>query len=216
MSTGKIRIILADGQPVVIEGLTSMFARHPRIAVVATTASPAEASAAMRKEAFDILLTDLHLVDRMDGLELIRDAAKNCSKSRFVVLSASEKPADIMEANQAGAHAYLLKCTPLEEIGAALETVHQGGRPPLSAELEASIWQKLKGNPGEELPCALSYREWAVLRMIVRGATNDEIAGKLNISCRMVRRANTAIYGKLGVRNRAEAVARAVQEGWFR
>lgn len=215
MTTSKIKIILADGQPVVIEGLTSMFANNSHLAVVATAASPAEAREAMKKEEFDILVTDLNLVDRMDGLGLVRDAAANHPDSRFVVLSASERPEDIIEANQAGAHAYLLKCTPLKEIAAALETVHNGGRPPLKAELEASIWQKLKGNPEADLPCALNYREWAVLRMIVRGSTNDEIAGNLNISSRMVRRANTAIYSKLGVRNRAEAVARTMHEGWF-
>lgn len=215
MTTSKIKIILADGQPVVIQGLTSMFADHPRVCVVATAASAAEAREAMKRGGFDILVTDLNLIERMDGLELIRDAAGNHSDSRFVVLSASERPEDIIEANQAGAHAYLLKCTPLEEIAAALETVYEGGRPPLKAKLEASIWQKLKGNPETDPPCALNYREWAVLRMIVRGATNDEIAGNLNISSRMVRRANTSIYDKLDVRNRAEAVARAMQEDWF-
>lgn len=215
MTRRKIRVILADGQPVVIQGLTCMLRQHPLISVVGAAGTLKDAQRVMKECDFDILVTGLNLSGHRDGLQLVRFAISKYLDSRVVVLAASERPGDIVDANQAGAHAYLLKCTGLDEIAAALETVHQGGRPPLSAELEASLWQKLKKVPPMDAPYGLTEREWEVLRMMVQGATNNEIAANLHISARMVRRANTSIYGKLGVCNRTEAVAKAVKEGWF-
>lgn len=90
-----------------------------------------------------------------------------------------------------------------------------GGRPPLRPDLEAALWRKLHELPPTEIPYGLSQREWQVLRLMTAGGTNEKIAHEISISPRVVRRSNTIIYRKLGVRNRGEAIALAARENLF-
>lgn len=214
MNENKIRILLVDDHPVVLEGLASGLRQFPGISIWGTSSSLEDALAKVDEGGFDLLLTDLNLPEVTDGLQLISHASNN-SECKIVVLTYSNRPDDIFNANQAGAHAYLVKDSGLNEIARALEIVNLGGRPPLSPELEAALWQKLKESPPETPPCELSEREWKVLKLMTGGATNEEIARQLYLSPRVVRRCNTSIYGKLSVRNRAEAAAKAVSEGFF-
>ncbi len=212
----RIKIFIVDDHPVVLEGLTSGLDNFPEIEVTGTASDLEEARRSIRDGGFDILVTDLNLPDPADGLELIRFAASVDTDCKIVVLTYSDRPNDIFEANKAGASAYLIKDCNIEDIAGAFATVHAGGRPPLSPDLEAALWQKLRESPPDELPYGLSEREWKILRLMAGGATNEEIAGKLFISPRVVRRCNTSLYRKLDVRNRSEAIAKAASQGLFR
>ena len=210
-----IKVALIDDHPVVLEGLSSGLSHFPDIDVVGTATGSDEARSLIGAGGFDILVTDLNLPEPGDGLELIEYAAALDGDFKIMVLTYSDRPDDVFHANQAGACAYLIKDADLEEIADALSVVHKGGRPPLSPELESALWQKLKDSRPVNLPYGLSEREWSVLKLMAKGATNEEIAAQLFVSPRVVRRANTSLYRKLDARNRSEAIAKAVSEELF-
>lgn len=210
-----IRVFLVDDHPVVLEGLTSGLSEYTGIDIVGSALSTHEARRAIETGGFDLLVMDLNLPDVEDGLELLRFAASACPECKIVILTYSDRPEHIFETNQAGAHAYLVKDLDLDDIAHALRIVMTGGRPALKPELEAALWWKLREVPPAEIPYGLSHREWQILRLMTVGATNEEIAQKIFVSARVVRRCNTLIYQKLGVRNRGEAIALATRERLF-
>jgi DNA-binding NarL/FixJ family response regulator len=215
MSMEPIKIILIDDHPVVLEGLTSGLGQYPLLKITGTANNVDDARRLITRGDFDLMVTDLMMPEVQDGLDLIGFCTERIADCKVVVLTYSSRPEDMFRANQAGAHAYLIKDSDLDEIADAFSIVHGGGCPPLKPELEAALWQKLKENGPDEFPLGLTEREWRVLKLMTAGDTNEEIANKLYISPRVVRRSNTAIYSKLGVRNRSEAVAHAMRETWF-
>ncbi|MCL4474033.1 MAG: response regulator transcription factor [Actinobacteria bacterium] len=215
MGDQPIKIIVIDDHPVVLEGLTSGLSQYPHVDIVGTAVNVEDARTLIMGGSFDLMVTDLNMPEVEDGLGLISFCNEHVSACKVIVLTYSNRPEDIFRANQAGAAAYLIKDSDLDEIAEAFNIVNDGGRPPLKPELEAALWQKLKDRAPDELPHALTEREWSVLNLMTVGNTNEEIAQKLFISPRVVRRSNTSIYRKLGVRNRAEAIAQAVRENWF-
>lgn len=215
MSQQEIRVFIVDDHPVVLEGLASGLKNYPQIKIVGTALNADEAMKMIEQVEFDLLITDLYLSETRTGLDVLRHAAAIQPECKIFVLSYSSKPEDVLEANHAGAHAYMVKDCDLDDIALAMTTIYKGGRPALSPEMEAVLWSKLQETAPDNLPGGLTERECEVLRLMTEGSTNKEIARKLFISARVVRRANTAIYEKLSVRNRTEAVAKAMQEGWF-
>ncbi len=210
-----IGLLIVDDHPVVLEGLEAGLGQFEDIEIRATAAGSEEARRLIDAGDFDLILTDLNLPEINDGLELVRYAAGKQPGCKIVVLTYSDNPENVFRANEAGAHAYLVKDSDVGEIASALRTVMAGGRPPLKPKLEAALWRRLRAVTRHDLPYGLTEREWEILRLITNGATNDEIAAKLYISSRAVRRTNTSIFDKLSVRNRAEAAAKAVSEGFF-
>ncbi|MDO8736665.1 MAG: response regulator transcription factor [Thermoleophilia bacterium] len=215
MSTEPIKIILIDDHPVILEGLTSGLSEYPRLEITGTASSVDDARRLISAGGFDLMVTDLMMPEVEDGLGLINFCTSHIDDCKVVVLSYSSRPEDIFRANQAGANAYLIKDSDLDEIAEAFNIVHGGGRPPLKPELEAALWQRLQDIGPDEFPQGLTEREWKILRFMTLGDTNEEIAERLFISPRVVRRSNTSIYSKLGVRNRSEAIAHAMRENWF-
>ncbi|MHB9111196.1 MAG: response regulator transcription factor [Thermoleophilia bacterium] len=215
MGAEQIRIILIDDHPVVLEGLTSGLSQYPLLEITGTANSVNDARRLISEGDFDLMVTDLMMPEVEDGLDLINFCASHIPDCKVVVLSFSNRPEDIFRANQAGANAYLIKDSDLDEIAEAFTIVHAGGRPPLKPELEAALWQKLQENGPDEFPHGLTEREWNCLRFMTVGDTNEEIARRLFISPRVVRRSNTSLYSKLGVRNRSEAIAHAMRKNWF-
>ncbi len=215
MNTTPIKIILIDDHPVVLEGLTSGLSQYPTLEIVGTAVNVDEARRLIAAGGFDLMVTDLNMPEVEDGLELVSFCAERMPECKVVVLTYSNRPDDIFRANQAGACAYLIKDSDLDEIAEAFGIVNAGGRPPLKPELEAALWRMLKESTPDELPHGLTDREWKVLRLMTAGDTNEAIAQKLFISPRVVRRANTSIYSKIGVRNRSEAIVFAMREKWF-
>jgi len=206
---------VVDDHPVVLEGLIAGLSQYPDINIVGSAHDVTAARAGVEAGGFDLLVMDLNMPTVDDGLDLLRFVTGNHPAFKVMILTYSTRPEDVFEANAAGAHAYLIKDCDLDEIAAAFETVIAGGRPPLKPELEAALWERLREVPPRDKPYDLSDREWNILRFLTEGATNEEIAGKLFISPRVVRRANTSIYHKLNVRNRSEAIGTALRENFF-
>jgi len=207
----NIRVILVDDHPVVLDGLALGLSKKPGLEIVGTATDFESGKSLVDASEFDLLVTDLYLSEERDGLELLKRARNAHPKSRFIVLTFSTLPADVLDANAAGADAYLIKDSELDEIAQALRMVASGGRPALPPGLEAVLWEKARGDAQSIGDGKLSQREIEVLRHMANGLKNQEIAATMFLSDRVIRRSNTAIFSKLGVRNRAEAVAKALR-----
>ncbi len=214
-SEAQVTVVVVDDHPVVLEGLRKGLGQQPGIEILAACSETGQVLRTVARHKPNVVLTDLKMPDREQGLQLIRNIMDGHPNTRCVVLTYSEDPDDLFEANQAGAAAYVLKDSGLEEIAKSVRVVAAGGRPPLKPELEAMLWSRLRETATQGRPYNLTDREWNVLRLISQGFTNQEICQQLYLSGRTVRRAATEIFRKLDVRNRAEAASFATQKGWF-
>lgn len=169
------------------------------------------AALAQSDEKPQVLLLDVGLPGR-SGLEILGDIHRDAPDCRIVILTVFEDEAKISQAISAGASGYLLKTsTPDEIAGAIIETFHGGS--PMSPHVAASVVKMLARliQPAKST-VSLSPREMELLRHMVDGLTAKEIAASLDISIHTADTHTRNLYGKLGVRSRAAAVARALRE----
>jgi two-component system NarL family response regulator len=199
-----IRVLVADDHPVVCMGLSAMIAGQRDMTVVAQAADGLEAVELYRKHLPDVTLMDLRM-PRMGGVEAIRAIRQEFPESSFIVLTTYQGDEDIHKALQAGAQAYLLKGMPHGELLEAIRSVHAGRR-----YLPQSVLKSLAERPpGPEL----SPRELGILKLIVRGMSNKEIAHTLNIMEGTVKWHVNIILGRLNVSDRTQAAVAALQRG---
>lgn len=118
-----IRILIADDHPIVREGLSAIIDHQPDMIVTAQATTGAEAAGYCGALRPDVVLMDLSMPE-MDGVEATRIIHKTCPETRIVVLTVYPGDADISRAIEAGASAYVLKSAPMEELLAAIRTVH--------------------------------------------------------------------------------------------
>ncbi len=207
-----IRILIVDDHPVVREGLAGMIGTQPDLLVVGEAGNGIEAIRVATATKPDLILMDLQM-PQMDGAEAIRQIRKDCPDARVLVLTAFDTDERILHAVEAGAQGYLLKGTPRDDLFRAIRIVAEGGsllQPSVAAKLLTRVGQMLKN---EDVAEHITDREMEVLRLLVRGNRNKEIAETLFISERTVKFHVGIIFQKLGVSNRAEAVSRAIQRG---
>jgi DNA-binding NarL/FixJ family response regulator len=208
-----IRVMLADDQRVVREGLGTLLGLLDGIELVATAADGEEAVALAAEHRPDIVLMDLRM-PRVDGIEAIRRLAALGDRPRAIALTTYADDASVLGALRAGARGYLTKDAGAEEIRAALEAVARG-----EAALDPSVQHHVVAaladtGPGPaELPDELTPREAEVLGLIAEGLTNAEIAERLVVSAATVKTHVNHIFAKAGVRDRAQAVVYAYSHG---
>jgi DNA-binding NarL/FixJ family response regulator len=202
-----IRVLLADDQRVVREGLGTLLGLLDGIELVGTAADGEEAIALAREHDPDVVLMDLRMPD-MDGVTAIRRLAERGSPARVLVLTTYDTDRDVLPAIEAGATGYLLKDAPREELFRAVRAAARG-----EAVLSPAVATRLLGQVREPAREPLSQRELEVLGLIAGGATNREAAGRLFISEATVKTHLLHVYAKLGVNDRAAAVAVAFQRG---
>ena len=199
-----IRILIADDHEVVREGLAAILDMQQDMLVVAQSANGQEAARAFRKERPDIALLDL-LMPIMSGVEATAGILKDFPKARIIVLTTFGGDEDIYRALQAGARAYLLKDISSKELVETIRAVHQGQRR-IPAEIASRLAERL---PASEL----TKREMDVLKQIVKGKSNKEIAGVLNITEGTVKYYVNVILSKMNVGDRTEAATTALKRG---
>ena len=200
---GPIRLLIVDDHPVVRDGLRGLFADDPDFQVVGEAANGAEAIARVEHVGADVVLMDLRMPE-MSGVEAITRLRRTAPAVRVLVLTTYDTDSDVLAAIEAGATGYLLKDAPREELIRAVRAAFAG-----EAVLSPAVARRLMGQVGKPPPEALSQRELEVLALIADGATNRQAAAKLFISEATVKTHLLHVYEKLGVRDRAAAVAEA-------
>lgn len=204
-----IKVLIVDDHPVVRDGLRGMFTADPRFEVLGEAGDGAEAVAAGERLRPDVILMDLRM-PRMDGVTAIKELAKRGVTARVLVLTTYDTDSDVLPAIEAGATGYLLKDSPREELFRAVEAAARG-----QAVLSPAVATRLMGQMRQPASEPLSQRELQVLELIAQGSTNREAAKALFISEATVKTHLLHVYAKLGVNDRAAAVATAFSRGYL-
>ena len=202
-----IKLLIADDHPVVRDGLSSMFARDPEFEVLGEAADGAEAVRLAQALRPNVVLMDLRMPG-MDGVTAITELARRGVAVRVLVLTTYDTDSHVLPAIEAGATGYLLKDAPRDELLRAVRAAAQGDAV-LSPSVAARLMNRFRA-PGAG---PLSQRELEVLEMVAAGTTNREAAARLFISEATVKTHLLNIYAKLGVSDRAAAVAEAFNRG---
>ena len=207
--SGIIRLLIADDHPVVRDGLRGIFEASGEFEVAGEAANGREAvdrAAALRP---DVVLMDLRMPE-LDGVSAIRALAERGVDARVLVLTTYDTDTDVVPAIEAGATGYLLKDSPPEELLRGVRAAARG-----EAVLSPSVATRLLGQvrqPARDRE-PLSQRELDILGLIAQGCSNREAAARLYISEATVKTHVLHIYAKLGVNDRAAAVAVGFERG---
>jgi DNA-binding NarL/FixJ family response regulator len=202
-----IKLLIADDHPVVRDGLSGMFARDPDFEVLGEAADGAEALALAKELQPDVILMDLRMPG-MDGLTAITELAKQGSAARVLVLTTYDTDTYVVPAIEAGATGYLLKDAPRDELLRAVRAAAAG-----ESVLSPSVASRLVSRVRTPAAGPLTQREIEVLELVAAGNTNRETAVRLFISEATVKSHLLNLYLKLGVNDRAAAVAEGFRRG---
>ena len=203
----RIRVIVVDDHTLMREGVAAVIARQPDMIVVGEAVNGEDAIALVEREQPDVLLLDLRM-PKLNGVAVIERLCPKRPGLAIVVLSTYDTDDDIIRALRAGAKAYLLKDTPPGELADCVRAVH-GGRNYVSAAIGAKL-------AAQATQTSLTFRELDVIKLIARGSLNKEIADRLDVTEGTVKSHTSALFSKLGVSNRTEAVREAVRRGLVR
>ena len=210
-----IRVLLADDQRVVREGLGTLLGLLDGIELVGTAADGEEAVALAAEHDPDVVLMDLRM-PRVDGIEAIRRLTARGERPAAIALTTYADDASVLGALRAGARGYLTKDAGAEEIRAAVEAVARGDvalDPAAQRQIVAALSEPPPAASAPELPDCLTPREAEVLALIAEGLTNTEIAERLVVSAATVKTHVNHIFAKTGARDRAQAVVYAYANG---
>jgi len=203
-----IRVLIVDDHPIVRGGLFALFDGDPGFVVVGQAEDGAQAVERAPALGADVILMDLRM-PKMGGVEAIRRLRERLPQVKVLVLTTFDSDADVLPAVEAGATGYLLKDAPRHELVRAVRAAYRG-----EAVLAPSVARILLGRVRAPAPSeSLTEREAKVLRLVAGGGTNREVAKRLFISEATVKTHLLHIYAKLGVRDRAAAVAEAYKRG---
>jgi DNA-binding NarL/FixJ family response regulator len=207
----KLRVVIADDQPMMRAGFKAVLESAGDIEVVAEAGTGEEAVRAAGELAPDVVLMDIRMPG-MDGIE----ATRLLPRQRVLILTTFGLDEYIINALRAGASGFLLKDAPTDEVVAAVRAVAAG-----DAVLSAQVTRQLLNQVARRLPAAVSrqptelesltQRELEVLRMLASGLSNAEIATALVVSEATVKSHVSALLGKLGLRDRVQAVIYAYE-----
>ncbi|WP_163504821.1 response regulator [Fodinicola acaciae] len=217
-----IRVVIADDQRVVRDGLSFLLSLIDGIEVVGTAADGGEAVALVASLDPDVVLMDLRM-PHMDGVDATRKVRRDHPRTQVVVLTTYADDSSVLAALRAGARGYLTKDAGAEEIGRAINRV-AGGSADLDPGVQARLLDMLPGGdaapaPAEHTgppPDGLTERELEVLTLIAAGLSNTEIAERLVVSEATVKTHVNHLFAKTAVRDRAQAVAYAYRHGLVR
>jgi two-component system NarL family response regulator len=200
----SIRIMVVDDHHIVRQGLVALIRTVADMQVVAEASDGVQAIEFFRTHRPDVTLMDLRLPNK-NGVDAITEIRREFPDARMIVLTTFDGDEDIYRALQAGAKGYLLKGMNTDELTEAIRAVHAG-----KSRIPSIVAERLAGRMGGP---SLTARELEVLRRIVSGRSNKEIAGDLFISEATVKTHINSILSKLGVNDRTQAATTALQRG---
>ena len=207
----RLRVVIADDQPMMRAGFKAVLEAAGDIEVVAEASDGEEAVRAANEYAPDVVLMDIRM-PVMDGIE----ATRRLPRQRVLILTTFGLDQYIIEALRAGASGFLLKDAPVHDVVAAVRAVAAG-----DAVLSAAVTRQLLDQVARRLPAPVSRRsddldllterEHEVLRMLANGLSNAEIASALVVSEATVKSHVSHLLAKLGLRDRVQAVIYAYE-----
>ena len=209
-----IRVLVVDDQPLARAGFRAVLEAAPGIEVAGEAADGEAAIAATRRERPDVVLMDI----RMPGLDGIEATRRISAGQKVLILTTFGLDEYIVEALRAGASGFLLKDAPVEELVGAIRAVAAG-----DAQISPAVTRRLLDQVARRLPAPiprdedglaeLTPRELEVLRLVAAGFSNAEIAAALVIGDPTVKSHVSSLLGKLGLRDRVQAVIYAYEHG---
>jgi DNA-binding NarL/FixJ family response regulator len=206
----SVRVVVADDQRVVRDGLVTLLKLLPGIEVVAAAADGAEAVRMVAEHHPDVLLVDLRMPN-VDGVEATRRVRTEYPKTEVVVLTTYSDDDSVLSALKAGARGFLTKDADAESIGRAIEAA-AAGQSILDADVQRRLIEGAAATP-KPVDTGLTPRELDVLRLIAEGLSNTEIARQLFVSEATVKTHINHLFAKANLRDRAQAVAYAYRLG---
>jgi DNA-binding NarL/FixJ family response regulator len=224
---GTIRVLIADDQRVVREGLTMLVGLIDDVQVVGAACDGAEAVRLAEDRRPDVVLMDLRMPGT-DGIAATADLRERLPAARVLVLTTYADQDAIVPALQAGARGYLTKDASAEQIETAIRAVHAGQThldPAVQERLVTAVISRPPAGgppgpgagagpgPGQKPPGGLTAREAEVLTLLAAGLSNTEIANRLYLSHATVKTHINRIFAKTGARDRAQAVRYAYHHG---
>ncbi len=199
-----IRVLVADDHAALRDGIAAIVGNEPDITIAGEAANGEEAIAAFRTLRPDVMLLDLQM-PVLGGMEVIQAVREEFSNARIVVLTTYEGDVQALRALKAGASGYLLKTSLRKELLEAIRVVHTGRRYVL-----AEVAQEIAIHAAED---PLTAREVEILGMVADGNANKVIARRLSLSEDTVKAHLRAVYSKLDVNDRTQAVTVALRRG---
>jgi DNA-binding NarL/FixJ family response regulator len=211
----KYRIVIAEDQRIVREGLRALLENSPDLEVVGEAGDGLEAMRCVQAIKPDMILLDLSM-PRMDGLSALREIKRRSPETRILLLTIHDTEEYIVKAFQLGASGYCLKDAARSELLIAVRSV-LAGKPYLSPGISGKVVTGyLMGRKNQEAPPSkdpLTHREREVLKLIGEGYKNKEIADFLYVSPKTVEKHRANIMKKLDLHNASALTAYAIKEG---
>ncbi len=202
VSDSPIRIAIVDDHPVLREGTAALLAAQPGLEIAGVASTLEEADALLASEAVDVLLLDIRLGSD-SGLRLLTANEPARPRPAIVVLTSYDYPQYAEAALRLGASGFVLKTAPIAELLDAIRRAAAGG-------LAFGV------RPGRGAAIArLSGRELDVVRLVVDGRSNDEIAARLGIGAKTVESHLRRLFERFDIASRTELATRALREGWL-
>jgi DNA-binding NarL/FixJ family response regulator len=211
-----VRVVIADDQRVVREGLAMLLRLLPDVDVVGSAADGNEAVDLASRLRPDVVLMDLGMPN-CDGVEATRRVREQTPAVQVIVLTTYADDRSVVAALRAGARGFLTKDAGADQLGEALAAVARG-EAALDPAVQRHVVAAVAGadpaaEAGQELPDGLTPREAEVVALIAEGLANPEIAARLFITEATVKSHINHVFGKTGVRDRAQAVTYAYRNG---
>jgi len=207
-----IKVLVADDQTLFRAGLARLLEESPELDVVGEAKDGQQAVEMVRRLRPDVVLMDLKMPG-VDGVEATRKITAEHPEVKVLVLTTFDVDSYVLQALRVGASGYVLKESTPEAIVRSILTVMSGERV-MATTVANRVLDLVSGNStNKEFYDGLTMREIEILKMIAAGLANKQIGYRLEISEKTVRNHVTAIYGKLKIYDRAQAVLYAVRKG---
>ncbi len=209
-----IRVIICDDQEIVCQGLSTILTSDPQIKVVATANNGLEVQELVAIHKPDLVLMDLKMPE-VNGIQATQKIRNSFPHIKVLVLTTYDDDEWLFDAIRAGASGYLLKDTPSATLIQAIKGTIEG-ETYLDPNVAGKILNKVSNVQRPEVQPSniqLSERETEVLQLMARGLTNADIARELYLSEGTVRNYTSALFTKLGVNDRTQAVLAALRYG---
>ena len=214
---GKINILIADDHELMRDGTRRILEEEPDMKVIGEAADGLQAVELASSLKPDVIILDISM-PQLDGIEAARRIKTTCTSTAVLILTAYDDDEFVFSLVEAGAAGYLLKTVRSHELVDAVRAVYSGEsvlHPTVARKVLNHFVSDTSKKARRESLEILSNREMDIMRLVIRGLTNKEIADELCLSMRTVQGHLGSIFGKLQVGSRTEAVIRVLKEGWL-